>query len=280
MILLKKLVFFSFSICCAAVAFAQPDISVEPAKLNTDDAFAVKPGSWEAEFGYSLANGKHQNDYHGSRNHRGKLREHHFDWSLKTGLVDRFELNAAIGYANLLDKETSADGPVRGHGWKDIELGSKIEVVRGVERNFVFSYAPSVMIPSGRESREDRLGPGGDSTVIQQRVIFTKIIGRWSFDLDSGYGLPVGNRKGFRGTGDVNAAAGYQIFNWLQPGMELNYAHDFINEEYDADTFAMTWGAVMPIHERIRINSGVQQVLAGKNTDQTTTFSVVTTLFL
>lgn len=257
---------------------------MEPAKINTDDAGAVKPGDWELEFGYSAAAGSRQYDHHGSRKKRGLLREHHFDSSLKTGVTPRAELSMAMGYADLLDKELRAEegsiGPVYGQGWKDVEVGSKIEIYRKDESEFIFTYAPSVVIPSGRESREDRLGPGEDSTIINQRLILTKNIGHWSFDLDSGYALPVGARKGARGTLDTNAALGYQIFNWLQPEMEFHYAHDFVSEDYDSDVFAMTWGVVMPIHEKVRISSGVQQVLAGKNTDQTTTFSVVTTLFL
>ncbi len=286
-----NLFFFIFIFSFSSVLLChEASFDTEPAKLNTDDAGAVKPGDFELEFAYALSTGHHSYDHEADRNKRGRFREHAFDWSLAAGLTDRIELNATIAYSDLLDKETEDVDPVtgeglstspnHGNGWNDVEVGSKIEIFRSQARDFILTYAPSVVIPSGREGRDDRLAPGGDSTVFNQRAIVTKSWNRISTDLDFGYGILAGNRKGNRGTADVNFALGYQVFRWLQPEMEFHYAHDFMKAENDSDLFAMTWGVVMPLHERIRIATGVQQGLAGKNADQATTFSIVTTLFL
>ncbi len=257
--------------------FIMSALYAEPAKLNTDDAGAVKPGDFEVEFAYAMATGQHVYDSSANRETRGRIREHTFDWSAAAGITDRVELNAAIGYADLLDKDHLA---VHGNGWNDIELGSKIELLRNKKRDLILTYAPSVVIPSGRENRNDRLAPGGDSTVLNQRAIATKNWRRWNASVDTGYGLLAGSRNGQRGSADVNFAFGYQLCAWFHPEMEFHYAHNFLSQASDSDQFAMTWGAVMPVHERLRVISGVRQVLAGRNTDQEIVFSVVTTLFL
>jgi len=62
--------------------------------------------------------------------------------------------------------------------------------------------------------------------------------------------------------------------------MEFHYGHDFIRSAGDSDEFAMTWGVILPVHERFRLDAGVRQALAGRNYDQNTTVSVIATLFV
>lgn len=273
---MKKLPRF-FLYIAMTLSFIMPALYAEPAKLNTDDAGAVKPGDFEVEFAYAMATGQHVYDSSANRETRGRIREHTFDWSAAAGITDRVELNAAIGYADLLDKDHLA---VHGNGWNDLELGTKIEFYRNQKHDLILTYAPSVVIPSGRENRNDRLAPGGDSTVLNQRAIATKNWRRWNASVDAGYGLLAGSRNDQRGSADVNLAFGYELCAWFHPEMEFHYAHDFLSRASDSDQFAMTWGVVMPVHERLRVISGVRQDLAGRNADQETAFSVVTTLFL
>jgi hypothetical protein len=257
---------------------AAVDFETEQSKINTEDAYPVAPGEFEFEFAYGFLSSSRQFGDTARRASRGRLREHTYDMGVAMGLHRRAELNFAIGYADLFDKDN--DGPSHGHGWSDLEIGSKILLYHSDEHELTLSYSPSVRIPSGRESTSDRFGPGKSSTQISQRLIVSKNWGRWNANFDSGYGLLVGDRQGERGSWDSNLAVGYQLFSWLQPACELNYAHDFKRSSNDADTFAMTYGLIMPVHERFRIDAGVQQVLAGRNADNTTTASVAVTLFL
>ncbi len=260
-------------------AFAEKAaFATEQFKINTEDAAPVKPGDFEFEFAYGLAASRNQFDNRGGHLERGSLREHTYDLKLAAGVVDGVEMNTGIGYVDLFDKEAGPSS--HGRGWSDIEIGAKIRLFNSSKHEMTFTWAPSVIIPSGRESREDRLGPGGASTVFNNKLIMSKNWGRWNVNLDSGYGLPAGNRQDSRGTWDTNAALGYQMLSWLQPAIEFHYAHDFVRSESDADYFAMTGGLIMPVHERLRIGAGVQQGLAGRNTDQTTAVSIVATIFV
>jgi hypothetical protein len=63
---------------------------------------------------------------------------------------------------------------------------------------------------------------------------------------------------------------GYQILPWLQPEVELNYSRDFLANGNDQEVVATTVGLVMPVNERIRVNTGVQQGLWGRNSDKAT----------
>ena len=268
-------VFFSLSFFLSDV-LADEELVVEQAKLNTEDAGPVEVGHFEFETGYNFSGVNRFFSTSGAKESRGRLREHAVHFGLAMGLTEQAELNFEMGYVDLLDKEF--ESAPQGHGWTDLEIGSKILIYHSSE--FDLSYAPSVVIPSGRESRSDRLGPGNDSTFLNQRGIFSKNWGRWNTNLDSGYALPIGNRKGNRGTWDANFAIGYQVFNWLQPAIEFNFAHDFVAHGDDADLFSMTGEFIMPLCDWVRVDLGVSQGLAGANTPQTTNVSVAITLFI
>ncbi|MBN1493441.1 MAG: transporter [Candidatus Omnitrophica bacterium] len=268
----------AFLLAGYGVGFAEVDFETDQSKINTEDAGPVAPGDIEVGFTYNLAMAKRQYDNDADRRRRGYLREHAYDLAFATGIVDGIDIHFGIGYADLFDKDNGV--PSHGHGWSDIEIGSKLQLYHSDERELTFTYFPSVVIPSGRESRSDRLGPGGDSTVFTQRLIVSKNWGRWNVNGDTAYGLLIGNRQGARGTWDINCACGYQVYSWLQPAVELNYAHDFVNSSSDADSFAITGGLIMPVHERVRVNAGVQQVLAGRNADQTTNITAAVTIFI
>lgn len=260
------------------LVFAADDFETEQSKVNTEDAGPVTFGESECEFGYGFLTSRRQFTDNANRTARGRLREHTYTMSIAMGIHERAELNIGLGYADLFDKDN--DGPTHGHGWSDLEIGSKLLLFHSDENELTISYAPSVRIPSGRQSTNERLGPGETSTQVSQRMIISKNWGRWNLNLDSGYGLLIGNRQGERGSWDSNIALGYQMLSWLQPICELNYSHDFVRSGNDADSFALTYGLILPFHERIRLDAGFQHVVTGRNTDKATAASVAVTIFL
>lgn len=283
-----------FSLCAVPEAKAVL-YETETSKISTEDAGAVEPGAAEVEFGYGFMTGRKAFDRGGKQIARGSMREHAFDWKVAFGVIPRVELNATIGYSDIGDKDYDPDwedpeegeiaeghrGPTKGQGWRELEIGSKIELIKNTVHDFILSYMPSIAIPSGRESHEDRLAPGSENATFGQRLVASKNWGKWNVNVDTGYGLPFGgSREGGRGTWDTNAAVGYHVLPWLEPEFEVNYAHGFKTSMGDSDSLALTAGFVMPLHERFRLNSGVQQVVAGNNTDKTTSVIVAATFFI
>lgn len=267
------LLMFAFPVTQGA---AETDFEIEQSKLNTEDAGPVEVGDFEISYVYGLSVANHAYDGSGGRQDRGRLREHAHEFGLGFGVMNRVELNFGIGYADLFDDEND---PAHGHGWTDIEIGSKILLYENAEDEFAFSYAPSFVIPSGRKSEDGRYGPSDISSAFNQRLIASKNLGKWNVNMDSAYGFPIGYRNGARGTWDANLAFGYHVLRWFQPVMEFHYAHDFVNHGEDGDSFARSWGVIMPLCEYVRFDAGVKQVLAGRNTDQTTDLSLVLTVY-
>jgi len=114
---------------------------------------------------------------------------------------------------------------------------------------------------------------------FNQNVVASKDWGKATTNFDVGYALPLGSRRETaRGTLSVDIAGGYQMRSWLQPEVELNYGHEFVSGEGDSEVLATTIGLVMPLHERVRVNAGVQQGLWGRNADKATVLSVAVKL--
>ncbi len=71
-----------------------------------------------------------------------------------------------------------------------------------------------------------------------------------------------------------DAAAGYQLTPWLQPEVEVNYSHDFIDGDDDLDELAVTAGAIVNLPHGLRLDLGVQRIVYGRNAPFGTRFLV------
>jgi hypothetical protein len=113
------------------------------------------------------------------------------------------------------------------------------------------------------------LGAGAGSFSFDQLLVATRTIGRWSISADAGFSLPFGDRRGHHGTFRADVAAGFQIFDWLQKEVEINFAHGFFAGS-DSDSLAVTFGLLFPVQDW-RFEVAVQQVVFGRNADLATT---------
>ena len=68
----------------------------------------------------------------------------------------------------------------------------------------------------------------------------------------------------------MNAAAGYQVFNWLQPEVEVIYSHDFGKHGEHANFASIVVGCLFFVNDHFRFDTGIQQGLFGSATNQTT----------
>ena len=249
------------------------------AKLNTDDAPPVGPGDLEVEFAYGHTRAHKAWGNRWEDEGRGLLEERTYDLGLSYGLWEDWELDLGLSlYSDLVDREIS---PFNSGGIGDTEVGLKKLLHYDEDREFYLTYSQSVTIPTGKEgSVRDALGHSQEYWTLNQRLIATQFIDRWTWTWDFGYALPLGSKRNEeRGTLDTNLAIGYHIRPWFQPEVELNYAHDFIDAGQDADVLAVTYGVVLLPSEKWRIGLGFQDAVAGRNTDDTTTGHVVVTYF-
>jgi len=181
---------------------------------------------------------------------------------------DDLDLGVGFGYAWLHDRDS---GLQRGRGLTDIAIAAKWCFFEDKDREIAFAYLPTLTIPTGEQSSDARLDPGQEFWSLDTRFAVVKDWSeRWSSNLDFGYEAAFGDRGDFLGSLGANMAVGYQLLPWLQPEVELNGSHDFAANGRDADWIAVTAGVVIPVSERFCIRTGVQQGVAGRNTDQRT----------
>ena len=247
----------------------------ECAKLNTEDAVPVGPGEFELGFAYAFSRARRQWDDHWDGEKRGLTQEHAFEAGLTHGIADNLDIGVSWGYADIYDRDDPAG---YGRGVTDLGVGAKWRFYHNEDTELSLAYLPGVTIPIGRRSDSDDIGPSQEYWSFDQKLAMTKFWGRWTMNADVGYSLPLGeDADGARGMLDGNVAVGYQVCTWLQPEIELNYAHEFVSGGDDADELAVTAGLIMPLGDTWRMDIGIQQSVAGRNSDRGTTGIVAMT---
>lgn len=259
---------------------------LEHGKINTPDPSVVGPGEFEFETSYGYTTATKAWDDDGHTQTRGFTREHAMGFSFTAGLIDNLDVTVDSGHSWLKDKDNDFDedgimGPETGSGFGDTSIAGRYRFLNNEEQHLEIAYVGGFTLPTGHISDEREIGSSQGYWSFDQKIVGVKDWGPWTMNADVGYALPfAGPRSGARGTFNADVAGGYHILPWLQPEVEMNYAHDILAEAGDSDILAFTTGLVMPVHERLRINLGVQQGAYGRNADKATTlFIAVKTAF-
>ncbi|MFZ5802610.1 MAG: transporter [Candidatus Omnitrophota bacterium] len=275
----------------ASLVFAGEPPAPEPAKLVVTDATPVEPGGVELNFVYTLLGSKKQWATDGGRHSRKLLREHAFDSVVNIGLFRGFDVGIAQGFSLLTDKENNydetggevdpatgepldaTDGPHRGHGRSDLAVNGRWVFYQAQEESLRFAYIPSVVIPTGRRSNYDHLGPSQGYPSMGNLLAVTKDFRRWTATANAAYEVPLQNRRHTEdaaGTLSFGLGAGYQLFSWFQPEAEILYGQDFEVEGKGAKGVSVAVGAILPVHEHFRFDLGLVQDIAGSGREQAT----------
>jgi len=237
-------------------------VECEHAKLNTDDASTLDAGAFELGLSYGFTEARRAFTDHWARTGRGYSREEALGLELGYGLMEDLSIGLGIGYASLYDRDSD---PMTAHGWGDLEVSAKWRFYHDEARRLEIAYTPALSLPTGEDEMTD------DFFNLFNGIAISKDWGGpWTSNFDLGYSYPIGgHRDDYRGTLSANAALGYQLTDWAQPEIELNYAHDFMHGD-DADLLAVTCGCILCVHENVRLDVGVQQALTGRNADRST----------
>jgi len=249
----------------------------EHGKINTLDAFPVDPGHFEVESSYLYTHSKRFWDNAGDVHDRGLAREQAIGLSVTAGVIENVDVAVSSSYRWMKDKENDFDkndevyGPETGHNLGDLNISGRYHFFESKEQSISLAYIGGFTLPTGSGSSVQEIGTSQEFWSFNQALVATKDWGKWTANVDVGYALPFGDkRENARGTLKTDIAVGYQILPWLQPEVELNYSRNFLSNDNDQEVIATTVGLVMPINERIRVNTGVQQGLWGRNTDKAT----------
>lgn len=264
-------------------AVAAEEIALEHGKINTADASPVAPGHYEIESSFSYTRATRFWDTSGHSHDRYPFQGENIGLFVTAGLFENADISVSGSYSWLRDDGNNFGGgtrvaePITEHDFTDTELRGRYRFYNN--EHLEIAYMAGVSIPTGSNSDGDGISSSQKFWSFNQMLVATKDWQRLTLNGDIGFTLPIaGKKENARGALNLDLAMGYHILPWLQAEVELNYSHNSMQNEDDAQTLAITAGLVMPVNETLRVNIGVQQDVWGENTDKTMTTSATVTL--
>ena len=261
----------------------------EATKLVLVDATPLDPGKIEWCTSYSLIGSNAQWQMNRGRTDRGPFREDSFQSTVNFGIFQGFDFGITEGFSILADKENNYDetggatdpdtggsldeteGPHKGHGLQDMTMNGRWRFYQSCNKTFRLAYVPYLVIPVGRRSNFDHLGPSQGYVSMGNTLAATKDIKRWTMSGNLGYEVPLARKKrreNSAGTLTVGGGVGYHILDWFQPQIEALFLQEFKRPGKCTTLFSMVFGAIIPINDHLRFDLGMVQDIAGSGTDQ------------
>jgi hypothetical protein len=246
-----------------ASAIAGPDHG----KMGTEEATPVGDEAWEIEAAYnptinSRGMGSFERAAHGH--------VHGFSLAGFYGVTEHLDLKVGAGFTSVYDETNLGTGPTRGSGVTDVVLGSRWRFVADATRALDLCYASTLVVPTGREEREDALGVTQGYWSWRNALVASKDWGRTTANAELAVTVPVGGDSGdLLGGLSANLAVGRALISWFQPFAEINY--DAARDGVTQQRLAATAGINMTAQSGSRVLAGVQQAIWGRNVGQTTT---------
>jgi len=248
----------------------------EHSKINTEDPSPVAPGNVEIETAYSFMTANKALDEKGETISRGYRAENAFDVGIGVGILEDFDAGVGMGYVTMRDNDTDQE---TGRGFGDIGVGARWRFWRDDKYHIEFAYLQGLTVPVGNSENERELAPGQKFWSADQRFAFCKDWPKWTLGTDFGFEIPFGEkREDCRGVASANVAAGYKVFDWLQPEIELNGSREIVNHDSASETLAVTVGVILLFGENWKFMAGAQQVLLARNADKETSLIASLTL--
>jgi len=261
----------------------------EATKLVLVDATPLDPRKIEWCTSYSLIGSNAQWQMNRGRSARKPFRENSFQSTVNLGVFDGLDMGITEGFSMLTDKANNydetdgatdpatgesldeTDGPHKGHGLQDMSVNGRWRFYQSCNKTFRLAYVPYLVIPVGRRSNFDHLGPSQGFVSMGNTFAATKDIKRWTMSGNLGYEVPLAHKEkkgNSSGTLSVGCGAGYHILDWFQPQIEALYLQEFESPGKGAALFSMVFGAIVPINDHLRFDLGMIQDIAGSGTDQ------------
>ncbi len=249
-------------------------------KINTPDPSPVEPGHYKVESTYAYSASTRAWDNKGDEQAVSFSSKHAAKLSLKAGIVDNVDVIVVTRYAWLRDNGNDFNkdgirGPITGDNFGDLDISGRYRFLHTQESALDVAYIGGLTIPLGTHGNAQELGTGQKYWSFNQTLVASKDWSLWTGNAALGFAVPFGAKKeNDRGELKADLAGGYQILPWLQPELELNYNRNFLALGHDPESLAVTAGFVMPVTSSLRIKTGVQQSVWGRNTDKTTTVAL------
>ena len=249
----------------------------EAAKLVTTDALPIGRGRVELELAYSRGRVDEEFDSSGNPVDRVPSTVQVGTLTTTVGLTDALDGALAVGVTGAV--ENDADDLPQAAG--SFVMGLRWRLYSSDDGALAVAWVPMISSPEAAKGAS-AVAVVRDYWSLDNLLAVTWVPGRFNASADVGYVLPLEDQNfvspspgglllDSEGTVVLDVAAGWQWTAVLQPIAELNYAHDVLRGGKDAYLLAGTFGVVLSISSRFRLDLGVQQGLDGRDRGRATT---------
>ena len=253
---------------CARLGWCQPpDVKVIPDKLTAEDPETLEPGQKEIEFFYFHSRSFATTDGHDRTSDflSGSFSygiEENLDFSLVSGANSILDLVAGGQRGNGI-----ATGPARGGGLTNLDLQFRWKFAQDQEEDWALATVLETSIRNNYQFMDDDVKATGIFQTLDTSLVARKNWGRFTTNAEVFYSfpLPTHSQGRFSQLG-TNLALGYQLDDWLQPSIELNYLHvSPLSQDYE--TLSGTAGFLIQPQENWTLYFGYPRTLAARNSD-------------
>ena len=249
----------------------QPD----PGMINANDTAVLDPGQVEILGGHVF---NHADGFFDDRSQRQPgpcLRSHSNFLQVTAGVVEDVDVTAVLGDVHGVDYGQDPDGDgnpdrLAAHGTADAVAGVRWRFYQSPDQATSAAFLAYVALPTGPAARIDRLGLSQEFASLTPRLVLSRNFGRLNAVADLGYSYPLGaNNTGARGGLSTVLGAGYHVTDSVKPLVEVGYAR--FDGASLSESLTVTGGVALLLSEDAQAYVGLTRVLAGRNTPDLTT---------
>ena len=274
----KRILQAALTAAAAWLCLGQPSADAENAytrfryehsKIVIDDPYPLAPGEIQLEVDYAYLNSSGQYGNSWSLQRRPELIRNLAILTGSVGVAEGIDVTAGIIYNDTVDFEQERRS---GAAFSTILASSTLMLHYNDRSRLAIAYLPTFAFPIDSDTRLRRLEILPSAYAWSNQLVMSKDFGSyWTTNFQIGYIWPYAGDVGrARGSLVAGGAIGYQYFRWLQPVFEMLYIHEFRSRENDRTTISLLGGFVMPLSNQIRVDLGVLQDVAGRNTPNLT----------
>ena len=274
-----------FALLLSMAAWAQ---DLDGSKIFTTDTAPLDPGSFSLNFSYLTSNANTEFIGGGGRALlNGGRQSQLFNLSVGAGLAENLDVTVTSGLNNLQDslqQDPDEDefalggGGARGSGLTNLNASFRYRFWQDEEegRSLAFTAGPALNADLQRSGENYQVN--GSFLAWQQSLLFRQDFDPFVANLEVYYSFPVQSSATTFRQFSTNMALGWNANDWLLPVVELNYSSVTPSENVPIESLAITGGLILKPTDFWQVSLGVQRSVAGRNTENYTSFTVGTSV--
>lgn len=278
-----KSVLFALLLC--STVWAQ---DLDGSKIFTTDTTPLDPGTFNLNFSYLTSNANSEFIGGGGRALlNGGRQSQLFNLSIGAGLAENLDVTVTSRLNNLRDSlEQDPDeeefalggGAARGSGLTNLNASFRWRFWQDEVEGRSLAFATGPAFNADLQRNGDNYQVNGTFLAWQQSLLFRQDFDPFVANLEVYYSFPLRPSDTTFRQFSTNMGLGWNANDWLLPVVELNYSSVTPAVNDPIESLSVTGGLILKPTDWWQVSLGVQRSVAGRNTENYTSFTVGTSV--